>query len=77
MQKSADTHKVHAIMGGFHLVSAKPEIIQSTVADIKAMRPDLIVPAHCTGFEAMVAFSQEMPGEFVLNTAGTQYTFTA
>ncbi len=76
-QKIAGTDKIHAIMGGFHLVNAKPEIIQSTVADIKAMRPDLIVPAHCTGFEAMVAFSQEMPGAFVLNTAGTQYTFTA
>jgi 7,8-dihydropterin-6-yl-methyl-4-(beta-D-ribofuranosyl)aminobenzene 5'-phosphate synthase len=76
-QKIAGTDKVHAIMGGFHLVNAKPERIQSTVADIKAMRPDLIVPAHCTGFEAVVAFSREMPGEFVLNTAGTKYTFAA
>jgi 7,8-dihydropterin-6-yl-methyl-4-(beta-D-ribofuranosyl)aminobenzene 5'-phosphate synthase len=77
VQKSADTNKVHAIMGGFHLVNAKPEVIQSTVADIKAMRPDLIVPAHCTGFEAVVAFSRAMPEEFVLNTAGTQYIFPA
>ena len=57
-------------MGGFHLINAKPEIIQSTVSDIKAMKPDVIVPAHCTGFEAIVAFSREMPGAFVLNTAG-------
>ncbi len=76
-QKCAGTDQLHAIMGGFHLINAKPEIIQSTVADIKAMQPDIIVPAHCTGFEATVAFSREMPGAFVLNTAGTQYTFTA
>jgi len=76
-QKIAGTDMVHAIMGGFHLINAKPEIIQSTVSDIKAMKPDMIVPAHCTGFEAIVAFSREMPSEFVLNTAGTQYTFTA
>ncbi len=76
-QKVAGTDKVHAIMGGFHLINTKPELIQSTVADIKAMRPDIIVPAHCTGFEAIVAFSKEMPNEFFLNTAGTQYTFTA
>jgi 7,8-dihydropterin-6-yl-methyl-4-(beta-D-ribofuranosyl)aminobenzene 5'-phosphate synthase len=76
-QKIAGIDRIHAIMGGFHLINAKPEIIQSTVADIKALRPDLIVPAHCTGFEAMVAFSREMPSEFVLNTAGTQYAFTA
>jgi 7,8-dihydropterin-6-yl-methyl-4-(beta-D-ribofuranosyl)aminobenzene 5'-phosphate synthase len=76
-QKVAGTDKIHAIMGGFHLINAKPEIIQSTVADIKAMKPDMIVPAHCTGFEAIVAFSREMPCEFVMNTAGTQYVFTA
>lgn len=76
-QKSAVTEKVHAIMGGFHLINAKPELIQSTVADIKAMKPDYIVGTHCTGFRAMVAFSREMPNEFVLNTAATKYTFTA
>jgi len=76
-QKSAGTDKIHAIMGGFHLINAKPEIIQSTVADIKAMKPDYIVPTHCSGFETIVAFSREMPNEFVLNTAGTQYTFPA
>ncbi|MFI5296181.1 MAG: MBL fold metallo-hydrolase, partial [Thermodesulfovibrionales bacterium] len=76
-QKVAGADKVHAIMGGFHLINAKQELIQSTVADIKAMKPDYIVPTHCTGFEAIVAFSREMPNEFVMNTAGTQYTFTA
>jgi len=76
-QKVAGTDKVHAIMGGFHLINAKPEIIQNTVADIKAMKPEYIVPTHCSGFEAIVAFSKEMPNEFVINTAGTRYTFTA
>jgi 7,8-dihydropterin-6-yl-methyl-4-(beta-D-ribofuranosyl)aminobenzene 5'-phosphate synthase len=76
-QKVAGTDKVHAVMGGFHLINAKPEVIQNTVADIKAMKPDYIVPTHCTGFEAIVAFGREMPTEFTLNTAGTQYTFVA
>jgi 7,8-dihydropterin-6-yl-methyl-4-(beta-D-ribofuranosyl)aminobenzene 5'-phosphate synthase len=76
-QKVSGTEKVHAIMGGFHLVNAKPEIIQSTISDIKAMMPDHIVPAHCTGFEAIVAFSKEMPDAFTINTAGTKYTFGA
>jgi 7,8-dihydropterin-6-yl-methyl-4-(beta-D-ribofuranosyl)aminobenzene 5'-phosphate synthase len=76
-QKISGIDKVHAVMGGFHLINAKPEIIQNTVADIKAMKPDYIVPTHCTGFEAIVAFSKEMPSEFIVNTAGTQYTFAA
>jgi 7,8-dihydropterin-6-yl-methyl-4-(beta-D-ribofuranosyl)aminobenzene 5'-phosphate synthase len=76
-QKIAGTDKIHAVMGGFHLSNAKPEVIQNSVDDIKAMKPDHIVPTHCTGFEAIVAFSREMPNEFTLNTAGTQYTFAA
>ena len=76
-QKVSGTDKIHAVMGGFHLINAKPEVIQTTVADIKAMKPDYIVPTHCTGFEAIVSFSREMPNEFILNTAGTKYTFGA
>jgi 7,8-dihydropterin-6-yl-methyl-4-(beta-D-ribofuranosyl)aminobenzene 5'-phosphate synthase len=76
-QKVSGVEKVHAIMGGLHLINAKPERIQSTVADIKAMKPDHLMPAHCTGFEALVAFSKEMPDAFTLNTAGTKYTFGA
>ncbi len=76
-QKSSGTEKVHAIMGGFHLINAKPELIQNTVADIKAMKPDHIVGTHCTGFRAMTAISREMPDAFIVNTAGTKYTFGA
>jgi len=55
----------------------KPELIGSTVADIKAMKPDHIVPAHCTGFEAIVAFSKEMVDAFTMNTTETRYPFGA
>ncbi|MBA4394976.1 MAG: hypothetical protein C0407_15595 [Desulfobacca sp.] len=76
-QKVSGIQKIHAVMGGFHLINAKPENIQRTVSDIKNLKPEYVVPTHCTGFEAVSAFAKEMPGEFVLNTAGTQFTFTA
>jgi len=72
-QKMTGTEKVHAVIGGFHLTGAKPEVIQKTISDIKAIRPDYIVPTHCTGFEAISAFAREMPNQFILNTAGTRY----
>jgi 7,8-dihydropterin-6-yl-methyl-4-(beta-D-ribofuranosyl)aminobenzene 5'-phosphate synthase len=75
-QKMTGIDKVHAIIGGFHLTGAKPEVIQKTIADIKAVRPDYIVPTHCTGFEAISAFAREMPDQFILNTAGTKYVIT-
>lgn len=76
-QRNSGIEKVEAILGGFHLINATPERIQRTIADIRAFSPRLVVPAHCTGFEALVAFSQALPRQFVLNTAGTEYTFSA
>ena len=76
-QKMTGIEKVHAVLGGFHLPNAKPELIQRTVADIKAIAPRHIVPMHCTGFEAVTAFAREMPEQFFLNTSGTKYIFAA
>jgi 7,8-dihydropterin-6-yl-methyl-4-(beta-D-ribofuranosyl)aminobenzene 5'-phosphate synthase len=77
VQKVSGIQKVHAIIGGFHLTNAKPDLIQKTVADVKMINPDYIVPAHCTGFEAISEFAREMPDQFILNTAGTRYTITS
>jgi 7,8-dihydropterin-6-yl-methyl-4-(beta-D-ribofuranosyl)aminobenzene 5'-phosphate synthase len=76
-QKVSGIEKVHAVMGGFHLINAKPDIIRQTVADIRSLKPDVVAPTHCTGFEAIVQFMREMPSEFTINTAGTKYTFAA
>jgi 7,8-dihydropterin-6-yl-methyl-4-(beta-D-ribofuranosyl)aminobenzene 5'-phosphate synthase len=76
-QKMTGIQKVHAVIGGFHLTGAKQEIIQKTIADIKAIGPDYIVPTHCAGYEAITAFQKEMPEQFILNTSGTKYLFTA
>jgi 7,8-dihydropterin-6-yl-methyl-4-(beta-D-ribofuranosyl)aminobenzene 5'-phosphate synthase len=73
-QKLTGIEKVYAVMGGFHLTNAKAEVIQKTVAGIKAINPEYIVPTHCTGFEAVSAFAREMPDKFILNTVGTRYT---
>jgi 7,8-dihydropterin-6-yl-methyl-4-(beta-D-ribofuranosyl)aminobenzene 5'-phosphate synthase len=76
-QKVSGVDKLMVVMGGFHLIGAKPEVVEATVEGIKALKPDHIVPTHCTGFEAIVAFGKAMPNEFFLNTAGTKYTFEA
>ena len=52
-QKMTGIEKVYVVIGGFHLTGAKPERIQKTIADIKAINPEYIVPTHCTGFQAI------------------------
>jgi 7,8-dihydropterin-6-yl-methyl-4-(beta-D-ribofuranosyl)aminobenzene 5'-phosphate synthase len=76
-QKMTGVTRIHAVIGGFHLTGARPEVIHRTVADVKAIRPDYIVPTHCTGFEAITAFAREMSDQFILNTAGTRYVIEA
>lgn len=76
-QKMAGIEKVHVVIGGFHLVNAPQEMIERTVDDMKAIAPDHIIPAHCTGFEAILSFAKKMPRQFILNTAGVQYVFGA
>jgi 7,8-dihydropterin-6-yl-methyl-4-(beta-D-ribofuranosyl)aminobenzene 5'-phosphate synthase len=76
-QKMTGIQKVHAVIGGFHLSGVKPEVIEKTVAAIKAINPDYIAPTHCTGYEAAAAFKKEMPDRFILNTAGTKYIISS
>ena len=74
-QKITGIDKIHAVIGGFHLVNAPTEIIWRTIADMQEIAPDYIIPMHCTGFEAITAFREAMPDQFILNTAGTRYSF--
>jgi len=74
-QKMAGVEKVHAVLGGFHLTGAKPEVVHRTIADIKATHPEYIIPTHCTSFPAIAAFAKEMPDQFILSTVGTKFTF--
>ncbi len=77
-RKLTGINKVHVVMGGFHLTgSAFEPIIDDTVKSMKEIGPDYIVPTHCTGRKAVLAFEEAMPGQFILNMSGTTLTFTA
>jgi 7,8-dihydropterin-6-yl-methyl-4-(beta-D-ribofuranosyl)aminobenzene 5'-phosphate synthase len=75
-QKVTGCNKVYAVIGGFHLAGPLFEqIIMPTIEEMKKIGPDTVVPTHCTGWQAMNLFAQEMPDQFVLNTVGTTYVF--
>ena len=67
--------KVWAIMGGFHLAPAKSEEIELTIDAIEELSPAMVVPTHCTGFEAIGRFAGRMPEQFVQGVVGTKYLF--
>jgi 7,8-dihydropterin-6-yl-methyl-4-(beta-D-ribofuranosyl)aminobenzene 5'-phosphate synthase len=70
--------KVHVVMGGFHLTGPVFEpVIDDTVKSMKEIGPDYVIPTHCTGRKAALAFEKAMTGQFILNMSGTKLTFAA
>jgi 7,8-dihydropterin-6-yl-methyl-4-(beta-D-ribofuranosyl)aminobenzene 5'-phosphate synthase len=64
---------VWAVLGGFHMARSTAEEIQDTIDAIKALEPALVVPSHCTGFEAIRQFAAQMPEQFAQGVVGTTY----
>lgn len=54
---------------------AAEDVVRRTIAELKALGPRLIMPCHCTGFEATRRFAEEMPGQFLLGAVGTTLRF--
>lgn len=70
--------EVYVIMGGFHLTGAEmAPAIDPTIAGLKELDPDYLVPTHCTGRNAILQMEREMPDKFIVNMAGTKLTFAA
>ncbi len=77
-QKITGVTRVHAVLGGFHLNGPLYEaLIPATCDALRLIGPDVIVPAHCTGWRAMHALGREFPGAFVPNSVGTQFELLA
>ncbi len=67
--------RIHALIGGFHLSGAAFEpAIDPTVAAFVDMAPDLLVPAHCTGWKAQHRLAEALPAAFVPNAVGTSFS---
>jgi 7,8-dihydropterin-6-yl-methyl-4-(beta-D-ribofuranosyl)aminobenzene 5'-phosphate synthase len=54
--------RVRAIIGGFHLINAGRERLDRTVAALRLIEPDTVVPSHCTG-EPAVTLLRDVFGE--------------
>jgi 7,8-dihydropterin-6-yl-methyl-4-(beta-D-ribofuranosyl)aminobenzene 5'-phosphate synthase len=52
-------------------------VIAKTVAAFKAINPDYILPAHCTGINTIIAVNREMPAKLVMPSTGTRVVFGA
>ena len=65
---------VYALIGGFHLNGPLFEPAIPLVCDALAVAaPEVIVPAHCTGWPATRALAARFPEAFIPNSVGTRF----
>ena len=70
-QKITGIDQVYAVVGGFHLTGGHEIYIEQTIIELKQINPAIVVPMHCTGWQAIDRFSHEMPDAFILGSVGT------
>jgi 7,8-dihydropterin-6-yl-methyl-4-(beta-D-ribofuranosyl)aminobenzene 5'-phosphate synthase len=73
-KKLTGLDRLYAVIGGFHLTGGLFEpIIPQTIAALKAEQPQVVIPAHCTGWRASSQLAIELPDAFIPNSVGSRY----
>lgn len=73
-RKLTGVDRTYAVIGGFHLNGPLFEpIIPATCEALAELSPEVIVPAHCTGWRAVHALAAQFPDAFIQNSVGTRF----
>ncbi|MFA5074177.1 MAG: MBL fold metallo-hydrolase [Nitrospirota bacterium] len=69
------TLRIAAILGGFHLKNASPDRLEKTCSVLRDLKPEMIVPCHCTGDSAVEFLRAAFPVIVQPGYAGLTVTF--
>lgn len=71
-QKLTGVEPVFAVLGGTHLISASPERMNSTIAELSSLGIRKLGVSHCTGLPASATLARTFRDAFFFNNAGTR-----
>jgi 7,8-dihydropterin-6-yl-methyl-4-(beta-D-ribofuranosyl)aminobenzene 5'-phosphate synthase len=74
-QAASGVEKVHAVIGGFHLAPYQPDYLRQTIAALKEIEPDYVVPLHCSGEPFYDLAKAEIPTKLLRAYTGTRFVF--
>jgi 7,8-dihydropterin-6-yl-methyl-4-(beta-D-ribofuranosyl)aminobenzene 5'-phosphate synthase len=74
-QAVSGINKVHAVIGGFHLAPYKEDYVRDTIAALKNMDINYIIPLHCTGEPFYEMAKAEIPNKLLRSYTGTRFIF--
>jgi 7,8-dihydropterin-6-yl-methyl-4-(beta-D-ribofuranosyl)aminobenzene 5'-phosphate synthase len=66
---------IHLVMGGFHLIGASGQQVRAAVQGLQALEVEKVGVTHCSGMEAIDAFSRQYRSSFVPLGVGRVLTF--
>ena len=77
-QAASGVQKVHAVVGGFHIVPPLDDAyIRMVLADFKEINPDYLMLGHCSG-DRFYDLARDALGDKVIHSAvGTRFVFDA
>jgi len=55
IQKLTSTQRIYLVMGGFYLKNASTSQVGQIIEHLQRMKPERIIPCHCTGEKAVTA----------------------
>jgi 7,8-dihydropterin-6-yl-methyl-4-(beta-D-ribofuranosyl)aminobenzene 5'-phosphate synthase len=77
-QAASGIQKVHAVIGGFHIVPPLPDdYIHEVIAAFKEINPDYLIPGHCAGERFYDLVRAAMPNKVIRSAVGTRFVFGA
>jgi 7,8-dihydropterin-6-yl-methyl-4-(beta-D-ribofuranosyl)aminobenzene 5'-phosphate synthase len=76
-QEVSGVDKLHALLGGFHLGPAPMDYTKHVVSEIVELKPDIVVPMHCSGQNFVEAMRDIAPDRLFVGSTGATLTFGA
>lgn len=77
-QEISGVSKVHAVVGGFHLVKPRTDDeARWTVSELQKINPSYLVPMHCSGDVFMTEAARAMPDKVIKPYVGSRFRFSS
>ncbi len=67
--------RIRAVIGGFHLLHADKSRLEQTIAALRSLSLDLLLPCHCTGARVVAEFGRVFGEKCRPGAAGMTYIF--
>ncbi|HKK19546.1 MAG TPA: MBL fold metallo-hydrolase [Opitutales bacterium] len=67
--------RIHAVLGGMHLLHATEGRMSATIEALREIGPDWLAPNHCTGDAAVARLFNAFPGKILELHAGQSLKF--